>query len=68
MPEIEIKKFTQLRWLGDWGTQFMLLAYSLQNSDLGQILNRQDPMQELYTIYVEVNKAKDAEMAERIIR
>ena len=48
------------------GTQFGLLAYCLQNFDLGQILNRQDPMQEVYTIYVEVNK--EAELAERIIQ
>ena len=27
-----------------------------QNSDLGQILNRGDPMHELYNIYVEVNR------------
>ena len=47
------------------GWEIGLLAYGLQNSDLRQILNHQDPMQELYTIYVEVNK--EAEMVERII-
>ena len=30
-----------------------------QNSDLGQILNRGDPMHELYNIYVEVNRKSE---------
>ena len=49
-------KVIRLNWLGDWGTQFGLLAHGLQNSDLEQILNCQDPMNELYNVYVEVNK------------
>ena len=51
-------RVVRLNWLGDWGTQFGLLTYGLkdQKSDLGQILNQGDPMQELYNIYVEVNR------------
>ena len=49
-------KVIRLNWLGDWGTQFGLLAHGLQNSDLEQILNCQDPMHELYNVYVKVNK------------
>ena len=47
----------RINFLGDWGTQFGLLAFGLQDKDLDALLSKADPMQELFKVYVEANKA-----------
>lgn len=51
-------KVRRINFLGDWGTQFGLLAAGLQDQriDLNDILASGQPMDRLYQVYVEANK------------
>ena len=43
---------TRINWLGDWGTQFGLLAFGLKGQNVKEFTN---PIQQLYQVYVRVN-------------
>ncbi|XP_045763328.1 probable arginine--tRNA ligase, mitochondrial isoform X1 [Maniola jurtina] len=45
----------RLNYLGDWGTQFGLLQYGLESRNIA-INELENPLKQLYDIYVEANK------------
>jgi arginyl-tRNA synthetase len=53
----------RMNYLGDWGTQFGLLAVGYELFGDTKDLER-DPIQHLCEVYVKANKLKDVEMAE----
>ncbi|XP_060649829.1 probable arginine--tRNA ligase, mitochondrial [Drosophila nasuta] len=48
---------TRLNYLGDWGTQFGLLALGVQLKQVSDAEMRAAPIETLYNAYVEANKA-----------
>ncbi|KAH8408189.1 hypothetical protein KR215_004302, partial [Drosophila sulfurigaster] len=48
---------TRLNYLGDWGTQFGLLALGVQLKQVSDAEMRTAPIETLYNAYVEANKA-----------
>ncbi|EDW68411.1 probable arginine--tRNA ligase, mitochondrial [Drosophila virilis] len=52
---------TRLNYLGDWGTQFGLLALGVQLSNVHDAQMRAAPIETLYNAYVTANKAAAAD-------
>ena len=43
----------RINWLGDWGTQFGLLAFGLKDQNVQEF---HDPIHQLFHIYVDINR------------
>ncbi|XP_030563638.1 probable arginine--tRNA ligase, mitochondrial [Drosophila novamexicana] len=58
---------TRLNYLGDWGTQFGLLALGVQLSNVNDAQMRAAPIETLYNAYVTANRAaaEDPQLAQR---
>lgn len=58
---------TRLNYLGDWGTQFGLLALGVQMGSVSDTQMREAPIETLYNAYVMANKvaAEDPKLAQR---
>ncbi|XP_017848067.1 probable arginine--tRNA ligase, mitochondrial isoform X2 [Drosophila busckii] len=58
---------TRLNYLGDWGTQFGLLALGVQLGNVTDSQMRDAPIETLYKAYVDANKAaaENAELAQK---
>ncbi|KAH8360114.1 hypothetical protein KR093_010847, partial [Drosophila rubida] len=58
---------TRLNYLGDWGTQFGLLALGVQRKQVSDAEMQAAPIETLYNAYVEANKAAtdDPTLAQR---
>ncbi|XP_030373483.1 probable arginine--tRNA ligase, mitochondrial isoform X2 [Scaptodrosophila lebanonensis] len=52
---------TRLNYLGDWGTQFGLLALGVQMSNVSDAEMRSAPIETLYKAYVKANKAAESD-------
>lgn len=48
---------TRLNYLGDWGTQFGLLALGVQLTNVSESAMKSEPIESLYNAYVAANKA-----------